>query len=243
MTFLVIPAIDLKGGRCVRLRQGRMEEETVYSSDPVAVAKRWEEAGASWIHAVDLDGALEGRSVNEEAVREILKGVGCKVQLGGGIRDLEAIERWLSVGVKRVVLGTVACERPEVVREAVLEFGERIAVGIDAKEGEVMVRGWTKGAGRSALDLAKEMEGYGVSLIVYTDVKRDGMGTGLNLKEAERMARELSIPLILSGGASSLEEIRRARELSPLGVKGVIVGRALYEGLLDLKEAIRVAQV
>ena len=122
MTFLVIPAIDLKGGRCVRLRQGRMEEETVYSSDPVAVAKRWEEAGASWIHAVDLDGALEGRSVNEEAVREILKGVGCKVQLGGGIRDLEAIERWLSVGVKRVVLGTVACERPEVVREAVLEF-------------------------------------------------------------------------------------------------------------------------
>ncbi|RLB07744.1 MAG: 1-(5-phosphoribosyl)-5-((5-phosphoribosylamino)methylideneamino)imidazole-4-carboxamide isomerase [Deltaproteobacteria bacterium] len=240
--MFVIPAIDLKEGRCVRLRQGRMEEETIYSTVPQQVAARWESLGAEWIHVVDLDGAMAGRPVNIEAIKEIRKQVRVPLQLGGGIRDLETIEEWLSFGIERVVLGTAACEDPSFVREACQRYPGKIVVGIDARQGEVMVRGWRSRTGRRAVDLAKEVGSYGVAAIIFTDISRDGMGEGINLKGAKEVAQAVEIPLIVSGGVTSLEDIRVVRGLVPYGVAGVIVGRALYEGTLDLAEAIRVAK-
>jgi phosphoribosylformimino-5-aminoimidazole carboxamide ribotide isomerase len=240
--MLVIPAIDLKGGQCVRLRQGRMEEETVYSSEPRKVAARWKGAGAEWIHVVDLDGAVAGRPVNVEAVKEIRAAVDIPFQLGGGIRDLGGIEEWFSVGIERVILGTAAAEDPSVIKEACQRHPGRIAVGIDAREGEVMVRGWCAGTSRRAVDLAKEVEGYGVSVIIFTDISRDGIGGGINLVQAKEVAETVSTPLIVSGGVGALEDIRAVKTLVPSGVIGVITGRALYEGVLDLAEAIKAAQ-
>lgn len=240
--MLVIPAIDLKGGQCVRLRQGRMEEETVYSSEPKKVAARWEGAGAELIHVVDLDGAVAGCPVNVEAVKEIRTAVNIPLQLGGGIRNLGSIEEWLSVGIERVILGTAAAEVPSVIKEACQRYPGRIAVGIDAREGEVMVRGWLSGTSRRAVDLAKEMEGYGVSAIIFTDINRDGIGGGINLVQAKEVAQAVNTPLIVSGGVGTLEDIRAVKALVPSGVMGVITGRALYEGALDLAEAIRVAK-
>jgi phosphoribosylformimino-5-aminoimidazole carboxamide ribotide isomerase len=240
--MLVIPAIDLKGGRCVRLRQGRMEEETVYSSAPGEVAARWQGAGAEWIHVVDLDGAVAGASVNVEAIKEIRTTVDIPLQLGGGIRDLDAIAMWLSLGIDRVILGTAAIEEPSVVTEACQRYPGQIAVGIDAHGGEVRVRGWRAGTARRAVDLAHEMEGYGVALIIITDIGRDGVGGGINLAQAEEVAQAITIPLIVSGGVETLADIKTVQELAPSGVMGVITGRALYEGTLDLAEAIQVAQ-
>jgi len=240
--MLVIPAIDLKGGRCVRLRQGRMEEETIYSSEPGEVAARWKQAGAEWIHVVDLDGAVAGAPVNVEAIKEIRKTVNIPLQVGGGIRDLDAVEAWLSVGIERVILGTAAIEAPSVITEACRRYPGRIAVGIDAREGEVMVRGWRAGTARRAVDLAQEMEGYGVAIIICTDISRDGVGGGINLVQAKEVAQAITIPLIVSGGVGTLEDIRAVKELTPYGVIGVITGRALYEGTLDLAEAVAAAQ-
>jgi phosphoribosylformimino-5-aminoimidazole carboxamide ribotide isomerase len=240
--MLVIPAIDLKGGRCVRLRQGRMEEETVYSPAPAKVAAQWKGAGAEWIHVVDLDGAVAGCPINVEAVKEIRAAVDIPLQLGGGIRDLGGIEEWLAVGIERVILGTAAAEDPSVIKEACQRYPGRIAVGIDAREGEVMIRGWLTGTSRRAVDLAKEMEGYGVSVIIFTDISRDGVGGGINLVQAKEVAQAVNIPLIVSGGVGTLEDIKAVKELAPLGVEGVITGRALYEGAVDLAEAIRVAK-
>ena len=240
--MLVIPAIDLKGGQCVRLRQGRMEEETIYSSEPKKMAARWEGAGAELIHVVDLDGAVAGCSVNVEAVKEIRAAVDIPLQLGGGIRDLGAIEEWLSVGIERVILGTAAAEDPSVIEEACQRSPGQIAVGIDAREGEVMVRGWLSGSSRRTVDLAKEMEGYGVSAIIFTDISRDGIGGGINLVQAKEVAQAVNTPLIVSGGVGTLEDIRAVKALVPSGVIGVITGRALYEGALDLAEAIRAAK-
>lgn len=240
--MLVIPAIDLKGGRCVRLRQGRMEEETVYSSEPGETAARWQGGGAEWLHVVDLDGAVTGTPVNVEAIKEIRKTVDIPLQLGGGIRDLDAIARWLSVGINRVILGTAAIEDPSLVIEACQRHPGQIAVGIDAKEGEVRVRGWRTGTARRAVDLAQEMVGYGVAVIIVTDIGRDGVGGGINLAQAEEVAQAITIPLIVSGGVETLEDIRAVQALVPFGVIGVITGRALYEGTLDLAEAIQVAQ-
>jgi phosphoribosylformimino-5-aminoimidazole carboxamide ribotide isomerase len=240
--MLVIPAIDLKGGRCVRLRQGRMEEETIYSSEPGAVAARWQEAGAEWLHVVDLDGAVTGASVNVEAIKEIRKTIDIPMQLGGGIRDLDAIARWFSLGIDRVILGTVATESPSVVTEACQRYSGQIAVGIDAHEEEVRVRGWRAGTARRAVDLAQEMEGYGVAVIIVTDIGRDGVGGGINLAQAKAVAQAITIPLIVSGGVETLADIKAVRDLVPSGVIGVITGRALYEGTLDLAEAIQAAQ-
>ncbi len=234
--MLVIPAIDLKDSRCVRLRQGRFEEVTVYAEDPAEVARRWEAAGARWIHVVDLDGAREGMPVNEEAVRRILQAVKCRVQLGGGIRSLEVAERWLALGVARVVLGTAALKDKGFLQKAVRCFGERVALAIDAKEGWVMVRGWTASSGRRAVEVAEEARSAGVSLIIYTDIQRDGTASGPNFSAAEEIA-SVGVPVVLSGGVSSLQDIERAGRIP--GVMGVIVGRALYEGLIDLQEAIR----
>jgi phosphoribosylformimino-5-aminoimidazole carboxamide ribotide isomerase len=240
--MLVIPAIDLKGGRCVRLRQGRMEEETVYSSAPDRVATRWQAAGAEWIHVVDLNGAVSGKPVNIEPVKTIRKAVTVPLQLGGGIRDMAAIEGWLAAGIDRVVLGTAAAQDPSVIKEASRRFPGRIAVGIDSRAGRVMVQGWRQQAACRAIDLAKEMEGYGVAVIIFTDIRRDGVGGGINLVQAKEAAQAIQTPLIVSGGIATLADIKAVTALAPYGVIGVITGRALYEGTLDLAEAIRAAQ-
>jgi phosphoribosylformimino-5-aminoimidazole carboxamide ribotide isomerase len=226
----------------VRLRQGRMEEETIYSSEPGEMAARWQGAGAEWIHVVDLDGAVAGASVNVEAIKEIREAVDVPLQLGGGIRDLDAVEQWFSLGIDRVILGTAAIEDPSVVTEACQRYPGQIAVGVDAHEGEVRVRGWCAGTARRAVDLAQEMEGYGVAVIIITDIGRDGVGGGINLAQAEAVAQAIKTPLIVSGGVETLADIRAVKELTPYGVIGVITGRALYEETLDLAEAIQVAQ-
>ncbi len=241
--MLVIPAIDLKGGRCVRLRQGRMEEETIYSAEPAKVATQWQAAGAEWIHVVDLDGAVTGEPVNIEAVKAIRKAVTIPLQLGGGIRDLETIAAWLAAGIDRVVLGTVAAQDPPAIKEACRRYPGRIAVGIDSRAGEVMVQGWLTQASRTTVDLAKEMEGYGVAVIILTDISRDGVGGGINLAQAKEVAQAIKTPLIVSGGIATLADIKAVKQLAPYGVVGVITGRALYEGSLDLAEAIQAAQV
>jgi phosphoribosylformimino-5-aminoimidazole carboxamide ribotide isomerase len=240
--MLVIPAIDLKGGRCVRLRQGRMEEETIYSAEPAKVATQWQAAGAEWIHVVDLDGAVTAKPVNSEAVKAIRKAVTIPLQLGGGIRGLETIETWLSAGIDRVVLGTAAAQDPSVIKEACRRYPGRIAVGIDSRGGKVMVQGWRAQASRTTGDLAQEMEGYGVAVIILTDISRDGVGGGINLAQAKEMGRAIKTPLIVSGGIATLADIKAVKELVPYGVIGVITGRALYEGTLDLAEAIQAAQ-
>jgi phosphoribosylformimino-5-aminoimidazole carboxamide ribotide isomerase len=241
--MLVIPAIDLKGGRCVRLRQGRMEEETIYSAEPAKVAAQWQTAGAEWIHVVDLDGAVTGKPVNIEAVKAIRKAVPVPLQLGGGIRDLETVERWLAAGIDRVVLGTVAAQDPSVIKEACRRYPGRIAVGIDSQAGKVMVQGWRAQSSRTTVDLAEEMEGYGVATIILTDISRDGVGGGINLAQAKEVAQAIKTPLIVSGGVATLADIKAVKALAPYGVIAVITGRALYEGTLDLAAAIQAAQV
>ena len=226
----------------MRLRQGRIEEETVYSAEPAQCATRWQAAGAEWIHVVDLEGAVSGKPVNIEAVEAIRKTVTIPLQLGGGIRDLAAVTGWLQAGIERVVLGTVAAQDPAVIKEACRRYPGRIAAGIDAQGGKVLVQGWRQRAARRAVDLAKEMEGNGVAVIIFTDISRDGVGGGVNLTQAREVAQAIKIPLIVSGGVSSLADIRAVKELAKFGVIGVITGRALYEGTLDLAEAIRVAQ-
>lgn len=240
--MFVIPAIDLKGGRCVRLRQGRMEEETIYAAEPAKVAAQWQAAGAEWIHVVDLDGAVTGRPMNSEAVAAIQKAVTIPLQLGGGIRDLQTIATWLSAGIDRVVLGTVAIQDPTVIKEACRRYPGRIAVGIDSQAGEVMVQGWRAPSSRTIVDLAKEMEGYGVAVIIFTDISRDGVGGGINLTQAKELAQAIKTPLIVSGGIATLADIKAVNALAPHGVIGIITGRALYEGTLDLAEAIQAAQ-
>jgi phosphoribosylformimino-5-aminoimidazole carboxamide ribotide isomerase len=238
--MLVIPAIDVKKGHCVRLRQGRMAEETVYSANPAAVAERWEAAGAEWIHVVDLDGAAAGVRVNADAVRAIRQAVSLPLQLGGGIRDMGAIEDWLNAGIDRVILGTAACENPTLVTEACGQFAGKIAVGIDTRDGTVMVRGWQRATARRAVEMAAEMQERGASVVIVTDISRDGMRTGINLDQTRDVAEAITVPVIASGGVATLDDIRSIKELSSAGVIGVITGRALYDGSLDLGEAIRV---
>jgi phosphoribosylformimino-5-aminoimidazole carboxamide ribotide isomerase len=240
--MLVIPAIDLKGGRCVRLRQGRMEEETIYSAEPAKVATQWQTAGAQWIHVVDLDGAVTGKPVNSEAVQAIRKAVTIPLQLGGGIRDLETIATWLSAGINRIVLGTVAAQDPTLIKEACRRYPGRIAVGIDSQAGKIMVQGWRAQASCTIVDLAQAMEGCGVAVIILTDISRDGVGGGINLAQAKEVAQAIKTPLIVSGGIATLADIKEVKQLASYGVVGVITGRALYEGSLDLAEAIRAAQ-
>jgi phosphoribosylformimino-5-aminoimidazole carboxamide ribotide isomerase len=218
-----------------------MEEETVYSADPAQVAAQWQAAGAEWIHVVDLDGAMTGATVNVDAIKAIRNAVTIPLQLGGGIRDLRDVEKWLSMGIEQVILGTAAIEDPWAIKEACRRYPSRIAVGIDAREGEVMVQGWRVGTSRRAADLATEMEGYGVATIIFTDIKRDGVGGGINLIQAKEVAQAIKTPLIVSGGVVTLEDIRAVKSLASYGVIGVITGRALYEGTLDLTEAIRVS--
>ena len=236
--MIVIPAIDLKEGACVRLEQGLMEKDTVYSTDPGATARIWQDKGGEMIHIVDLDGAFAGVPVNGEAIRAIVAAVSVPTQLGGGIRDLATIEAYLELGVSRVILGTVAKENPELVREACRKFPGRIVVGIDAKNGFVAVRGWADVTEKKATELAREMEGFGVEAIIYTDIARDGMMQGPNLEATRRLAESIRIPVIASGGISSLKDIENLLAVESSGVTGAITGKAIYTGALDLAEAV-----
>lgn len=236
--MIVIPAIDLKEGRCVRLEQGLMEKDTVYSDDPAAMARHWQDEGGELLHLVDLDGAFAGVPINRAAISAIVAAVDIPTELGGGIRDLATIEAYLDLGVDRVILGTVAKENPALVGEACRRFPGRIVVGIDAKGGLVAVRGWAEVTTKRAEDLAREMEGLGVSAIIYTDIARDGMMQGPNLEATRALADAISIPVIASGGVSSLGDILRLLKIESSGVEGVITGKAIYTGALNLREAV-----
>ncbi len=237
--MLLIPAIDLKDGRCVRLKQGDMAAETVFSDDPGAVARHWVEQGARRIHLVDLNGAVAGRPRNEPAIRAIVDTVGgnVPVQLGGGIRDLDTIERYLDDGISYVIIGTAAVKNPGFLHDACSAFPGQIIVGLDARDGKVATDGWSKLTRHDVLDLARKFEGYGVEAVIYTDIGRDGMLTGVNVEATVRLARELRIPVIASGGFASLEDVEKLCAIESEGVTGAILGRALYEGKLDFRAA------
>ncbi len=238
--FELIPAIDLKGGRCVRLKQGRMEDETVYGEDPAAMARRWEKAGAPRLHVVDLDGAVAGRPENRKAIAAIVKAVSIPVQLGGGLRTLASMEEALALGVDRIVLGSVAVQNPKLVAEACRRFPGRVLAGLDAKHGRVAVHGWQETTPLSVVEAAVRLRDVGVDTVIYTDIARDGMLSGPDLKGAKALARQAGVKVILSGGIRDLEDVRRAAQAFSDGVVGAITGRAIYEGTLHLEEAYRV---
>jgi phosphoribosylformimino-5-aminoimidazole carboxamide ribotide isomerase len=235
---IVIPAIDLKEGSCVRLEQGLMARDTVFNDDPGAQARTWESQGAELLHIVDLDGAFAGEPKNRGAIEAIVRAISIPTQLGGGIRDIATIEAYLTLGIGRVIIGTAAQRNPELVREACAKYPGRIIVGIDAKNGMVAVQGWAEVTDVTAVDLAKKFEGFGVSAIIYTDISRDGMMQGPNIEATRSLAESISIPVIASGGVSRLADIENLMAVEASGVAGVITGKAIYSGALDLAEAI-----
>jgi phosphoribosylformimino-5-aminoimidazole carboxamide ribotide isomerase len=239
--MIIYPAIDLKDGQCVRLHRGDMNAATIYNDDPGAQAHEWAKAGFSWLHVVDLNGAVDGKPVNVDAVRAIMRSADLPVQLGGGIRSLQQIEHWLGEGVSRVILGTVAVKNPDLVREACRLFPDQIVVGIDARGTRVAVEGWVEESDIEAADLAAHFEDAGVSAIIYTDINRDGTGQGLNMDTTVSLARSTSIPVIASGGVASLADIRAVRAAAPHGVTGMIIGTALYDGAINPSDALREA--
>ena len=238
--MLLIPAIDLKDGHCVRLKQGDMDQATVYNPDPAAQAKAFEDQGFEWLHVVDLNGAFAGESVNGAAVEAILEAMKNPVQLGGGIRTIAHIETWLAKGLSRVILGTAAVRDPALVIQACRLFPGRVAVGIDAKGGKVAVEGWAEASELGITELAKRFEGVGVAAIIYTDIDRDGILAGINWNSTLELARSTSIPVIASGGLASLDDIRRLAEPDARILEGAISGRALYDGRIDPAEALRI---
>ncbi|HET7775605.1 MAG TPA: 1-(5-phosphoribosyl)-5-[(5-phosphoribosylamino)methylideneamino]imidazole-4-carboxamide isomerase [Azospira sp.] len=237
--MLIIPAIDLKDGQCVRLKQGLMEEATVFSESPAEQARHWLDQGARRLHLVDLNGAFAGQPKNQGAIKAILQEVGDEipVQLGGGIRDLDTIERCLDAGLTYVIIGTAAVKNPGFLHDACVAFPGHIIVGLDAKDGKVAVDGWSKLTGHDVIDLAKKYEDYGVESIIYTDIGRDGMLSGINIEATVKLAQALKIPVIASGGLSNLDDIRKLCEVEGEGVVGTIAGRAIYDGSLDFKAA------
>ncbi|MFZ5899701.1 MAG: 1-(5-phosphoribosyl)-5-[(5-phosphoribosylamino)methylideneamino]imidazole-4-carboxamide isomerase [Bacillota bacterium] len=240
--MLVFPAIDLRGGHCVRLIQGCLDKETVYSNDPAAVALQWEEQGAEYLHVVDLDGAFAGQPRNRKAINAIRKAVKIPVQLGGGIRNMETVRCYLESGVERVILGTAAVSDSSFLRQALDEFGDRIVVGVDCRDGQVCVEGWGRAVARDYLDFLKEISRLGVKRIVLTDIRRDGMLQGLNLASIEKVCKETALKVIASGGVASIDDIRALKALGLEGIEGVIIGKALYAGTIKLKEALAVAK-
>ena len=239
--MLIIPAIDIKDGRCVRLFQGDMDKETIYFDRPVDAARHWVEQGATLIHVVDLNGAVEGRPVHTKEVEAICKETGVAVELGGGLRSLNAIERALALGVERVVIGTKAVEDSQFLRSASTKFPGKIVVGIDARNGKVAVKGWKETTAVDAMELAKRCEADGASRIIYTDINRDGTSEGVNIDETRKLAESVKIPIVASGGVATLDDIRRLLPLEKEGVEGVIVGRALYSSAFRLSEARAIA--
>ena len=236
--MIIIPAIDIKQGRCVRLLQGEMDKETVFSDDPAAMARRWEDEGAELIHVVDLDGAVEKKPKNLDAIRAIVRQAGIPIQVGGGIRDMETIGMYFDIGVKRVVIGSEAVHNPDLVRQACGKWPGRIVVGIDARGGMVAIEGWTQTTDVPAGELGKQFENAGVAAINFTDIERDGMRSGPNIEATRDLARAVNIDVVASGGVSSMQDIESLAPLEADGVVGVISGRALYDGSLDLREAL-----
>lgn len=240
--MLLIPAIDLKDGKCVRLRQGRMDDETVFGDDPVAVARRWVEAGARRLHMVDLNGAFEGRPVNAAAIRAVAEAFpDLPIQVGGGIRDEETVQAYLDAGVQYTIIGTKAVSAPHFINDLCVEFPGHIIVGLDAKDGKVAIDGWSKLSHHSVIDMAQRFEDDGVEAIVFTDIGRDGMMEGVNVESTVELARAIRIPVIASGGITSLDDIRALCKVADEGIMGAITGRAIYEGTLDLAEAQKLA--
>lgn len=237
--MLLIPAIDLKDGRCVRLRQGDMADATIYGDDPVAMARKWVAQGARRLHLVDLNGATSGKPVNESVIKKIVAAVGedVPVQLGGGLRDLDLIERYIDDGVRYVVIGTAAVKSPGFLQDACSAFGGHVIVALDAKGGKVATDGWSKLTGHDVIDLAKKYEDYGVDAILYTDIGRDGMLSGVNIEATVELARAVNIPIMASGGVANLTDIEKLLAVEHEGVEAVVLGRSLYEGTLDFKAA------
>ncbi len=236
--MLIIPAIDLKEGRCVRLEQGLMDKATVYSDDPATTAKHWESQGAELLHVVDLNGAFAGKPRNLDAIKAIRGAIRIPIEVGGGIRDIATIESLVAIGIDRIILGTAAIENPDFVREACVKFPGRIIVGIDAKEGLVAIKGWAEVTKVKAVDLARQMQEYGIIAVIYTDIKRDGMLSGPNIEATKALAEALRIPVIASGGVHTMKDIENLLTVRHSGVSGVITGKAIYSGSLDLREAI-----
>ena len=241
--MIIIPAIDLKDGACVRLEQGRMDKATVFSKEPGKTARQWTSKGARRIHVVDLDGARAGKPRNETAIRDIVRNVDSDipVQLGGGIRDLDTIERYLDDGVSYIVIGTAAVKNPGFLHEACDAFPGHIIVGLDAKDGKVATDGWSKLTGHDVVDLAKRFQDYGVEAVIYTDIGRDGMLTGVNIEATVRLAQALTVPVIASGGLNSIDDVRALMAVENEGIAGCIAGRAIYENKLDFAAAVKLA--
>lgn len=237
----IYPAIDLRNGKCVRLTEGCFDKETVFSDSPAAMAAKWQQAGAEFLHVVDLDGAVAGVSRNKEAIKSILAAVNIPVQLGGGIRSMENIAGWLDMGVSRVILGSAAVRDPQLVAQACRSYPGRIAVGIDARDGYVAIDGWEKSSSIKAVELARQMAAYGVAAIIFTDISRDGTLSGVNVEATAEIAVCSGVPVIASGGVASLEDISRLVPYEKAGISGCIVGKAIYTGALKLEEAIRLA--
>jgi len=240
--MIIFPAVDIRGGKCVRLFQGRADQETVYGDDPAAMGQRWQDEGASWLHVVDLDGAFGARPQNLEVIRRLHQRVTIPVQLGGGLRSLDTLAAYIDLGIDRLILGTAILKDPDLVAQACATYPGRIALGLDAKDGLLAVEGWTETTSRTAADVAKQLEPLKPAAIIYTDISRDGVKRGVNLEATRALAQATEIPVIASGGVSSLDDIKALLPLEPFGVMGVITGRALYDGNLDLKEALRLAQ-
>ena len=236
--MLLIPAIDLKDGKCVRLRQGRMDDETIFADDPLDMAKRWVDAGARRLHLVDLNGAFAGKPVNADVIHRIAEAYpDVPIQVGGGIRDEDTVLLYLDAGVQYVIIGTKAVSAPHFINDLCLEFPGHIIVGLDAKDGKVAIDGWSKLSNHDVIDMAQHFERDGVDSIIYTDISRDGMMQGVNVESTAKLASEISIPVIASGGVSSLDDIRAIQAVEDEGIMGIIIGRALYEGTVDLAEA------
>lgn len=242
--MLIIPAVDIKDGHCVRLKQGDMADATVYSEDPAAMARHWLSQGARRLHVVDLNGAAAGMPKNEAVIKQIVKAVGDElpVQLGGGIRDLDTIERYLDMGVSFIVIGTAAVKNPGFLQDACTAFSGHIIVALDAREGKVAVEGWSKMTGHDVVDLALKFQEYGVEAIIYTDIGRDGMLSGVNVEATVKLARELRIPVIASGGLTQLKDLEELCKLEHEGISGVITGRAIYQGTLDFRQAVALSE-
>lgn len=240
--MIIFPAIDIRGGKCVRLLKGDFNQETVFSDSPADMARKWQAQGAEYLHLVDLDGALSGSSQNLAAIKEILQVVDIPTELGGGIRSMEQIDQLLAMGITRVILGSVAVKNPDLVREACTKYGERIVVGIDAKDGIVAVEGWGESGNIGVVELAQKMKDAGVKTIIYTDISRDGTLSGVNVEATVKLAQESGVKIVASGGVKSLEDIKALKKQESVGIEGVIAGKSIYMGTLDLTAAIKIAK-
>ena len=240
--MLIFPAIDLKGGKCVRLRQGRKEDETVFSDDQVAMGLKWQDLGAKWLHVVDLDGAFSSRPQNLESIKGLRKALTIPIQLGGGLRTLETLSLYIDLGIDRLILGTAILKDPDLVAQACAAYPGCIAVGLDARDGMVAVEGWTETSTQNVIDLARKLVSLKPAALIYTDISRDGVKKGVNVEATKALAQAVDLPVIASGGVSSLADIEALLPLEPLGVVGVIIGRALYDGIFQLPEALKLAE-